>query len=110
MSTLDDEIARHVEVARATGELRTAQSYGKPLAGREGWDETPEALRMPFKVLKEAGFAPPEIVLFHERAELRALIEATPAGAGRLQLQRKLSELEQAIALRLEALRVNGNL
>jgi len=43
--------------------------------------------------------------LFHERARLRASIDAA-APDERLKLQRQLSELEQALALRLEALRI----
>jgi len=56
------------------------------------------------KVLKDAGAAPPEIALFHERATLRRAIgTATDATRQRLLLQ--LAQLEQKIALRLEALR-----
>ena len=55
MRSLDEEIARHLREASAAGELQQAPSYGKPLAADTGWDETPEALRMPFKILKDAG-------------------------------------------------------
>ncbi|MBI5278688.1 MAG: DUF1992 domain-containing protein [Burkholderiales bacterium] len=110
MATLDDEIARHLAEAAASGELQAAPSYGKPLAQMEGWDDTPETLRLAFKMLKDAGFAPPEIALFHERAQLRAECEAASSEAERARLLKALSELEQKISLRLEALRVNGNL
>ena len=36
----------------------------------EGWHETPTEFRLPFKILKNAGVAPPEIDLFHRRAAL----------------------------------------
>ena len=110
MSTLDDEIARYLEQARASGELRTAKGYGKPLPEIAGWDETPEALRMPFKILKDAGVPPPEIELFHERARLRSQLEACTDNEARAKLVRHLSELEQKIALRLESLRINARL
>ena len=103
--SLDEEIARHLEDARAAGELEQAPSFGRPLAADDGWDETPEALRMPFKILKDAGMTPPEIQLFHERAALRARIGAEPDGAEREALRAQLVELELRIALRLEALR-----
>jgi hypothetical protein len=105
--TLDEEIARHLAEAAASGELKAARSYGKPLADMEGWDETPEELRLAFKVLKDAGFAPPEVALFHERAKLREAVEACADAQERIRLQKQLSELEQKISLRLEAVRVN---
>lgn len=68
-TTIDEEISRKLQQAADAGELRLAESWGKPLAKRQGWDETPPELRMPYKILKDAGYAPPEIALFHERAD-----------------------------------------
>jgi len=108
MATLDDEIARHLAEAAASGELKAAPSYGRPMPAMEGWDETPESLRMPFKILKDAGVPPPEIELFHERARLRGELDACTDDAAREDVRRRLSELEQKIALRLESLRRNA--
>jgi hypothetical protein len=108
MPTIDDEIARHLAEAAASGELRAARSYGRPLAEDDGWNATPEALRMPFKILRDGGFAPPEVALFHERAGLRARLDAATDGEERRQLQRDLAGLEQKLALRLESLRRNA--
>lgn len=108
--TIDEQIAQHLADAAASGELKAAPSYGKPLAAPEGWDETPEEIRQAFKILKDAGHAPPEVALFHERAQLRAQAEAAGTPAEREAFQRKLSELEQKIALRLEALRAKRSL
>ena len=110
MRSLDDEIAKHLAEAAASGELKAAPSYGKPLAEPEGWAETPEEFRLTFKILKDAGMAPPEIALFHERAELRAAVKAAASRTERQALQRKLSDMEQKIALRLEALQANRRL
>ena len=74
----------------------------------EGWDEAPGELRQAFKILKDAGFAPPEIEFFHERARLRAGAEAATEISEKQRLQRALSDIEQKISLRLEALRVNA--
>jgi hypothetical protein len=104
MPSLDEQIARHLQEALASGELAKAPSFGKPLAQDVGWDETPEDLRMPFKILKDAGIPPPEIELFHQRAALRAKLRDEPAGDQREALGKRLAELEQVIALRLEAL------
>jgi hypothetical protein len=108
MRSLDEEIARHLREASAAGELQQAPSYGKPLAVDVGWDETPEALRMPFKILKDAGVTPPEIEMFRQRAKIREQLQTEIEGPERDALERKLNELELAIALRLEALRRNA--
>jgi hypothetical protein len=110
MRTFDEEIARRLQEAAESGELSRAQGYGKPLLEDPGWEATPEALRMPMKILKDAGAVPPEIEWFHERARLKASVEAAADLSERQKLQLKLLELEQKIALRLEALRVNSRL
>ena len=109
MRTQDEEIARHIQQALTSGELAGTAGFGKPLTHDAGWEATPDALRMPFKILKDAGFAPPEIALFHQRAELNASLLACQDEDERKALGRSLSELEQKLALRLEALRVTGN-
>lgn len=106
----DEMIAEHLASAWRSGELQAAPSFGKPMPEMEGWSETPGEFRLPFKVLKNAGVAPPELGLFHERARLREAIAACADPAQRLALQTRLSELEQVIALRLEGMRVSGKL
>ena len=110
MPTIDEDIARKLQESVDAGELRLAESYGKPLADMEGWDETPLEFRMPFKILKDAGYAPPEIAMFHRRAELRSRLGTTVDADEDARLRQQLTELEQRLALRLEALRVNGSL
>jgi hypothetical protein len=101
MKSFDDEIARHLKEALASGELASAPSYGKRMDVDAAWLETPEALRMPMKILKDAGVTPPEIEWFHERARLRAARDAAPDESARRALQVKLNELEARIALRV---------
>jgi RimJ/RimL family protein N-acetyltransferase len=110
MPTQDEEIARHLREALASGELAGTEGFGKPLPEDAGWNSTPESLRMPFKILKNAGFVPAEVELLHERAALSASLESSKSEAERVELRRKLSDLQQKIALRLEALRINGAL
>lgn len=110
MPTLDETIAARLAQAAASGELQAAPSWGRPLPEIEGWEATPEALRMPFKILKDAGFAPPEVALFHERSRLRAQAASTCDAGERLRLERELSDLEQKLALRLESLRIHAML
>jgi Domain of unknown function (DUF1992) len=94
----------------ASGELAGTEGFGRRFSEDAGWEATPEALRMPFKILKNAGFVPAEVELFHERAALSASLEGCTSEPERIELRRKLSDLEQKIALRLEALRINGTL
>ncbi len=106
----DDEIAEHLAQAYRSGELKSAPSFGKPMAESEGWAETPTEFRLPFKILKNAGVPPPEVEMFHKRARLREQLSASSSEQERQVLAAKLSEVEQAIALRLEGMRVSGKL
>jgi DNA-binding transcriptional ArsR family regulator len=102
---LDDHIGQSLRAIEAAGELKTAPSYGKPLHFNDGYDETPDELRMPMKMLKDAGIVPPEVEALRDLAALRQAVRdaADPAEARRL--EQRASELQQAIALRLERLR-----
>ncbi|GAP35212.1 DnaJ family domain-containing protein [Piscinibacter sakaiensis] len=103
----DEEIGRQLREAEARGEFRGLA--GRPLPVDEGWDATPAELRLPFKVLKNAGWVPPELAWFRERAQLQAELAAADA-AQRAVLERRLADLQQKIALRLEGLRVHRTL
>jgi len=100
----DDEIARHLEQALKSGELRQAESFGKPLDEDAGYLATPDGLRMPFKILKNAGFVPPEVELMHEAAELREALRCDPPADKARELRAQLTALELRIAMRLERL------
>ncbi|MFS8085073.1 MAG: DUF1992 domain-containing protein [Acidobacteriota bacterium] len=108
MRTIDEEIAYRLKEAAASGELSQAKGYGKPFPEDDGWNETPEALRMPFKILKNAGIPPPEIELFRERAALSAALSGCVDDAERRTLRQRLSAIEQALAIRLETMRTSG--
>jgi hypothetical protein len=110
MRSIDDEIGRYLREMAQSGELSRIEGYGKPIPEDAGWNATPAALRMPLKILKNSGFHPPEIEMFHERARLVAAIRECADDETRKTLQKRLSELEQKIALRLEALRIHGSL
>jgi hypothetical protein len=110
MPTLDEQIGEHLQASLASGELRAAKDWGRPLDFGDGYDETPAELRMPFKVLKDAGVVPHEIELMHRAAALREQLQAAPDAPDAPALRRQLVELQQAIALRLEHLRICGSL
>lgn len=108
LKLLDDDIGRALAESQASGELMSAPSYGKPLDFGDGYGDTPAELRMSMKVLKDAGVVPPEVELMRQVAALREQAEVVRA-AGHVdearRLQQRASELQQAIALRLERLR-----
>ena len=108
LRTLDETIAEHLAQAWRTGEIQSAESYGKPLKEAEGWAQTPVEFRLPFKILKNADVVPPEVEMFHRRAALREALAACADEDSRRTLRQGLSELEQALALRLEGMRSSG--
>ena len=104
----DELIARHLRESEASGELRAAPSWGRPLAFGDGYDETPAELRMGMKILKDAGVVPPEVELMQRIAALREQAEASTDAAASQALRQRAQELQQALALRLEQLRATG--
>ncbi len=101
----EDHIGRAIAESEQNGELQRAPSYGKPLGFGDGYDETPAELRMPMKILKDAGVVPPEVEAMQRLAALRAAAEAAATPEEALALRQQVSDLQQAIALRLERLR-----
>jgi hypothetical protein len=113
LKLLEDDIGRHLAESEKSGELRAAPSFGKPLDFGDGYDETPAELRMPMKVLKDAGVVPPEVEVMREITALQAELVALGAGAEgdvARALRQRLAEKRQALALRLEKLRLSGSL
>ena len=109
LKLLDDHIGESLRASEQTGELQSAPSYGKPLDFGDGYDETPAELRMGMKILKDAGVVPPEVEAMREAAALEARINACTDDAERRVLQQRLSQMRQAIALRLEGLARSGS-
>jgi hypothetical protein len=110
MPTIDEQIAQSLQDAQRSGELQSAASWGKPLDLADGYAQTPEDLRMAFKALKDAGFVPPEVETMKQIAALREVIAAEPDAAKAEAMRRRVGELQQHLALRLEKLRGSGSL
>lgn len=110
MLTIDEQIAQSLRDAQRSGELQSAASWGKPLDLADGYAQTPEELRMAFKALKDAGFVPPEVEAMQQIAALRRAIVAEPDAPEAEAMRRRISELQQHLALRLEKLRGSGSL
>jgi Domain of unknown function (DUF1992) len=106
----DDHIGRALRESEASGELRSAPSFGRPLAQDAGWEQTPDELRLPFKILKDAGVVPPEVEVMREIAELQRQLAGCSDPAVQQTLQTQISDKRQHLALRLERLRATGSL
>lgn len=104
---LEDHIGRSLDESQA--ELRTAPSFGKPMSFGDGYDETPAELRMGMKILKDAGIVPPEVEVMREIASLQTQLAAASDEASANALRQLLSEKQQALAMRLEKLRISGS-
>jgi Domain of unknown function (DUF1992) len=110
MPSLDEHIAQSLRESQRSGELQSASTWGKPLDLNDGFEQTPQALRMGFKILKDAGFVPPEVETMKQIAALREVIDADPEAPAAEAMRLRLSELQQHLALRLEKLRTTGTL
>lgn len=106
----DDHIGRALAESQENGELRSAPSYGKPLSFGDGYEQTPEPLRMAYKALKDAGYVPPEVELMREIEALRLQLESTPElDAAAPAMRQRLTDMRQRLAVRLEGLRSGGH-
>ena len=111
LKLLENHIGRSLTESHQSGELRSAPSYGKPLNLCDGYSETPDELRMGFKILKDAGVVPPEVELMRQIEALRQSLAGLPEGGDAARHGRqRLSEMQQQLALRLEKLRASGSL
>ncbi len=101
---LEDDIGRHLAQSHASGELQHAPSFGKPLHFGDGYDETPDELRMGMKILKDAGVLPPEVEFMQQIEALRLSLEGAPDSDDTRAGRQRLAEMRQQLSLRLEAI------
>lgn len=100
MPTLDEHIAQSIRQAELSGELQSAKDWGKPLDFGDGYAETPEELRMGYKILKDAGYLPPEVELMKRLADARSRLAAMPAHSVEADsLQREIVDLQLKVTL-----------
>ena len=108
LKLVEDHIGKSLAESEASGELRKARDWGKPLDFGDGYDETPADLRMGYKVLKDAGVVPPEVELMQRLGEMRArLAQLDPDSPESAALAREVNDLQVTVALRIEALAKN---
>lgn len=106
MSHIDEQVRQWMEKVERSGEMRGMA--GKPLDLDDGFDQTPQELRMAHRILKNAGYVPAEVEHLRRLDELRADLaraEQAKDETTRLEIQRKLAEQETQLRVRLESMR-----
>ncbi len=81
MAGVDEVIRQWVQKVEKTGELRNIAGFGKPFNFKDGFLETPNELRMAYKILKDAGYVPAEVEMVQRLATLREQLDATQGEA-----------------------------
>ena len=97
---LDMLAERRIAEALARGELDDLPGAGLPLALDDD-PLIPEEMRVAYRILKNAGYVPPEVEALRELRELERLVDDSPDGETRRQALRKLD----LIRARLEPVR-----
>lgn len=105
MNLIADWIEQKIQEAIAKGEFENLPGAGKPIVLDDDSGVPPEH-RVAFRVLKNSGFLPPELMVLQEIQELKAKIaNSKDMPFDEFQkLKKRLSEREIAFSLGLEKL------
>ena len=98
MEFLDRIVEKRISEAIERGEFSDLPGQGRPLCFDDEALIPPE-LRMAYRILRNAGFVPPEVTTLRDIADLEARVETIADVGERNQALRKL----QLLRLRLEA-------
>ena len=96
-----------IKKAEESGEFRNLPDTGKPLV-LEDLSGVPEDMRMSYKVLKNAGYIPPEMELQKEIVALRDLLRACTDDSERADYRKRISEKEIQYEALLQKLKRNS--
>ena len=99
MNVLDALAESKIAAAIASGELSNLPGEGRPLELDDS-PLVPEALRAAYRILRNAGFVPPEVEQRREAADLRRLIAAATADPEKRRALAKLALLEARLDAR----------
>ncbi len=100
MNLLDQIAETRIQEAIERGELRDLPGEGKPLQLDDD-SAIPEELRVAYRILKNAGFLPPELQLRKEVREAEQLLQQLPEGEhSRARARLKLLQLRLAASRR----------
>jgi hypothetical protein len=94
---LDFLVEQRLEEAVSRGELANLPGEGRPLE-LDGDSLIPEELRAAYRILKNAGFVPPEVEALNEISQLERLVsQGSEDAAARAKAARKLALLRTRI-------------
>lgn len=93
MSALDHLAETRIAAAIAAGELANLPGEGRPL-DLDDDPLVPEELRVAFRILRNAGFVPPEVEERRERADLARMIASLDDEPARRRAAVRLALLE----------------
>jgi len=93
---------RKILEAMARGEFDDLPGRGEPLLLDDELAGVPAELRMAYKILKNAGYVPPEVDLQREIISLIDLLDAAEDDTERRQLRRELEQRRIRLALMLK--------
>jgi hypothetical protein len=101
MAGVDDIIGGWVRDAEKSGEIKKLPGYGKPLDLDED-QHVPAKYRMAYRVLKNAGYTPPEVEMIRRVASLREEIEKETDDLKRADLRTALKEAQSRLDVALD--------
>jgi hypothetical protein len=104
MDFLDRLAERRIAEAIERGELDNLPGRGRPLAEDDAMQVAPE-LRAAYRVLKNAGYVPPEVEWLREIGALERSIACTAEGSERSRAARRMELLWQRLDARLPGAR-----
>lgn len=100
-SALNDLVESRIQEAQRQGQFDDLPGQGRPLAIDDD-PLVPEEVRVAHRILKNAGFVPPEVETLRERAGLARLLAQTPADADDATVRRARRKM-MAMTMALEA-------
>ncbi|MEZ5557611.1 MAG: DUF1992 domain-containing protein [Pseudomonadales bacterium] len=101
MAGIDDIIGGWVRNAEKSGEVRRLPGYGKPL-DLEDDSQVPSKYRMAYRILRNAGYTPPEVEMIREIASLRRRIETASDERERAALHTEILQVQQKLDVALD--------
>ena len=81
-----------IKKAIKRGDFDDLPGKGKPLEDSD-WDKAPEEMRLAYKILKNAGFTPPEIQLRKKITQIEDLLNSTSDEHEKVRQLKKLNYL-----------------
>ena len=98
MLLIDSLAEEQIQAAIRRGDFDDLPGRGRPLE-LDRDDLVPDALRVGYRVLKNAGCLPPELMLRNEISEVEALLDRVETDGEQLALCRRLQLLKTRLAL-----------